>query len=441
MELLFSSNFLLPKMNKPIKKLSRKNLEALIQSFEIISSQLNPDEILKLVLAQISNLLNAEAGSIFLINDKNKELELKVATNLSQDQVKKIRVPIGKGLAGYVAEKDIIVNIKDAHKDDRFYSNIDHMTGFKTKNILTVPLKTSDKIVGVIQALNKKSGKFFSEEDEILLTEFARLVGLTLEKAWFLSQLIEKQAIETDLAIARRIQELLLPKNDLRVSNSVIKGFYKPATYISGDYYDFFLLNQNEILIVLGDVAGKGAQASLIMASVKAYLSAAIESSLDLITIANNLNKFLTKNTPHDKFVTIFLGLINLEKNKIQYINCGHEAGLIISMDNKIEYLHSNNIMMGVLENFEYISSEISFHDNSFLFIYTDGVTEANDKMDNRFGNDKLIEILLNNSKQPMKIFDELPSSIAKFTEENTQFDDITFIAVIRGEQLLEGLS
>lgn len=424
-------------MNKAIQKLSRKNLEALIEAFEYISSPLNPDEILKLVLEQISNLLNAEAGSIFLINEKTQNLELKVATNLSQEEIEKIKVPIGKGLAGYVAEHDKLVNIKDVDKDDRFYSNIDSITGFKTKNILTVPLKTSEKLVGVIQALNKRNGQSFSEEDEILLTEFSRLVGLTLEKAWFLSQLIEKQTIEADLQIASKIQESLLPKEAFQLNDVLIKGFYKPAKYISGDYYDFFVLNDNEILIVLGDVAGKGAQASLIMASVKAYLSAAIESHLNFTTIANNLNKFLAQNTPFDKFITIFLGLIKLKENKIIYINSGHEPGMIVSYDGNFIQLHSNNIMMGVLEDFEYIPSEQDFPNNSFLFIYTDGVTEANDICDNRFGNERLNEIILKNFQNPLKIFNELPEAISQFSTGKEQFDDITFLMVIRGKSFI----
>ncbi len=419
-------------MNQAIKKLSRKNLEALIEAFEYISSQLNPDEVLKLVLEQISQLLDAEAGSIFLINEKTEKLELKVATNLSKKEIEKIKVPLGQGLAGFVAAKNQLVNITDVSKDERFYSHIDSITGFKTKNILTVPLKTSEKIVGVIQALNKKNGDHFSEEDEILLTEFARLVGLTLEKVWFLSQLIEKQTIETDLKIASKIQESLLPKNELKFNNVLIKGFYKPAKYISGDYFDFFIINENEVLIVLGDVAGKGAQASLIMASIKAYLSAAIESKLDFNIIANNLNKFLAFNTPFDKFVTLFLGLINFNENFVQYFNCGHEPGLIINSKKEIKYLPSNNIMMGVLDDFEYIPSSLAFDNDSFLFIYTDGVTEANNKNNERFGTENLINILLDNYKNPLKIFEILPESINKFSDGLDQFDDITFLMVIR---------
>lgn len=424
-------------MNSLTHKLSRKSLEALIQAFEYISSPLNPDEVLKLVLEQISNLLNAEAGSIFLLNQKTKQLELKVATNLTKEEIEKIKVPYGKGLAGFVAETDQVINIHDVSKDERFYSNIDLLTGFKTRNILTVPLKSSDKIIGVIQALNKKNNHHFSEEDEFLLVEFARLVGLTLEKAWLHSQLIEKQSIETDLKIASQIQESLLPKKEIHIKDIYVKGYYKPARYISGDYYDYFLINDDDLLIVFGDVAGKGAQASLIMASVKAYLSSAIESKIDFVSMSNNLNRFLAKNTPLDKFITIFLAMINFQKNEITYINSGHEPGFIISPDNELVKLNSNNLMMGILEDYEYIPSTVHFPENSFLFVYTDGVTESNNTDDERFGDQRLLEILLNNKNHPLKIFSELSDKIEKFAAGQPQFDDITMLMVINGERLI----
>jgi sigma-B regulation protein RsbU (phosphoserine phosphatase) len=93
--------------------------------------------------------------------------------------------------------------------------------------------------------------------------------------------------------------------------------------------------------------------------------------------------------------------------------------------------------MMGVLEDFEYIPTEQEFPNNSFLFIYTDGVTEANDKDDNRFGNERLNEIIEKNTKTPLKIFQELPDTIIQFANGKEQFDDITFIMVVRGDELI----
>lgn len=419
-------------MSEIIKQLPRKKLEALIKSFELISSPLNPQEILKLVLQEVSKLLDADAASIFLINEKKQELELKVATNLTEEEIQKIKVPIGKGIAGFVAEKNQLVNIKDVKKDKRFYPNIDSITGFISKNILTAPLKTQEKVIGVIQLLNKKNNYYFTREDEILLTEFSRLVGVTLEKAWLYNQLLEKQSLETDLKIASTIQDNLIPKKPLENEKIFIKGFYKPAKYISGDYFDYFQISKNKILLVLGDVAGKGAQASLIMASTKAFLSAAIEAKMDFIAMVNKLNKFLALNTPADKFLTVFLGIIDLSVNKITYINSGHESGIILTENGEKIELKSNNIVMGVLEDFELIPSEIDFSPDSFLFIYTDGITEAANNSMERFGNERLLEILYMNQDNPINLFEIIPREIEIFSEDREQLDDITFVLAIR---------
>lgn len=419
-------------MNHNIKILPREKLEALIRAFELISSSFNPEEVLKIVLEQISNLLDAEAGSIFLLNEKTNELHLKYATNLSDEERENIIVPLGKGLAGYVAETGKILNITDVKKDERFFAHIDSLTGFKTRNILTAPLKSADKTIGVLQALNKQNQSHFTYEDEILLLEFARLVGLTLEKVYLHAQLLEKQSIETDLTIANSIQNLMLPTSDLKVRNVHVSGFYKPAKYVGGDFYDYFQIDENKILVVLADVSGKGAQASLIMMSVKAYLSSAIESNLNFITISNKLNRFLATHTPLDKFITIFLGLIDLQNNKIEYINSGHEPALIITKSGEVIQLKSNNIVMGVLENFDFISNEMDFPDNSFLFIYSDGLTEAHNIKDEIFGFQKLTHILLENKDYPLSLFHKVPEKIIEHSTGREQFDDMTFLMVIR---------
>ncbi len=419
-------------MSQDIKTLPREKLEALIRAFELISSSFNPEEVLKIVLEQISKLLNAEAGSIFLLDERTNELQLKYATNLTNEEKKGITVPLGKGLAGYVAEKGEILNIKDVMEDNRFFSQIDEITGFKTRNILTVPLKNSEKIIGVLQALNKKNQSSFTEEDEILSMEFSRLVGLTLEKIYLHAQLLEKKSIETDLMIANSIQNLMLPSSDLIIKNTYIRGYYKPANYVGGDYYDYFQVDENKILVVLADVSGKGAQASLIMMSVKAYLSSAIESNLNFITISNKLNKFLAAHTPTDKFITIFLGLIDLQQNKIQYINSGHDPALIITNNGEVIELKSNNIVMGVLDDFEFISSETAFPNNSFLFTYSDGLTEAHNHSNQVFGFENLKKVLLENKNYPLNLFQILPEKIFEHASGREQFDDMTFLIVVR---------
>jgi sigma-B regulation protein RsbU (phosphoserine phosphatase) len=413
-----------------IEELSRKNLEALISAFETISSSLDSQEILNRVMEQACGLLGAEAASIFLIDKKSNTIDLKVATNLTEYQIKNIKVPIGSGLVGFVAKAGEIVNILDAQNDSRFYSKVDSETGFVTRSCLTLPFYIDNKIAGVLQILNKKNNSFFNKEDEILLKEFSRLVAITLDKAFLHTEVIEKKKWEFDLKLATTIQDKLLPFDELHTDNFSFRGFYKPAKFVSGDYFDYYKYSENEVFFTIGDVSGKGSQASLIMATAKAYLSASIQSNIPFIDMINNFNRFLAANTPAEKFITMFLGLINVQTGVVRYVNAGHEPPIIVRDMGRLEEISTSGLMMGIVENWNYKIESFQLNQNDFLFTYTDGVTEAIDINSNQFGVDRLKEILTHEALTPNNIFIALPEKLTTFTDKAEQSDDITFLMV-----------
>lgn len=413
-----------------LQELSRKNLEALTSAFETISSSLDSQEILNRVMDQACGLLNAEAASIFLVDEKSRTLNLKVATNLSEDQIKNIKVPIGSGLVGFVAQSGEIVNILDAQNDSRFYSKVDTETGFITRSCLTVPLLIDGKVSGVLQVLNKKNEPSFIHEDEILLKEFSRLVAVTLDKAFLHAEVVEKKKMEFDLKLATTIQDKLLPFDDLHTGKFSFRGFYKPAKFVGGDYFDYYKYSEDEVFFSIGDVSGKGSQASLIMATAKAYISASLESNTPFINMINNFNRFLAINTPAEKFITMFLGLINIKTGKVKYVNAGHEPLIIIRYSGQLEEISSTGLMMGIVENWNYKIDSFQLEQNDSIFIYTDGVTEASDINSNQFGMERLKDILKLEALTPTNIFKSLPESLSIFTDKAEQFDDITFLVI-----------
>ncbi|MFC2140033.1 GAF domain-containing protein, partial [Bacteroidota bacterium] len=176
-----------------MKRLSPLKLRGLINSYAVVSSSLNSNEILKHIMNETIKLLKAEAASIFLYDKEKNELHMKVSTNLNKRQINRIKVPFGKGIVGYVAETGKLVNITDMKNDPRFYDKVDKITRIKSRSSLTVPLHVENQLVGAAQVLNKKGRKSFDKEDEILLTEFARLACITLDKAWLHEQLIQKE--------------------------------------------------------------------------------------------------------------------------------------------------------------------------------------------------------------------------------------------------------
>ena len=237
-------------------------------------------------------------------------------------------------------------------------------------------------------------------------------------------------AIQYDLDIANLIQNKLLPETDLLFQGFRIKGYYKSAKSIGGDYYDYFPISEEEIFFAIGDVTGKGAQASILMASVKSFLAAALNSNNSLDKIAFLLNNFFYQNSPPDKFVTLFLGIINVKSGKLTYINAGHELPVVIRSDRKLEELMSTGLLLGALNNIHYEASEVFLNSGDMLFAYTDGVTEAKGQNNKLFGGDRLKEVLSNVDNDYPGYFTIIPDEIKKFTENNDQSDDIAFILI-----------
>lgn len=409
-----------------MKKISTKRLQAILNAVSIVSSAMDSDDILQHILQQLTLLLNADAASIFLINEATHTLDMKIATNLSKEQINSIKLPLGKGLVGCAAMTGELINSKNAKKDKRFYNSIDKQTGLSTNSILTVPLKIDSKIVGAGQVLNKKNHRSFTKEDELVIIEFAKLASIVLNKALMHKEIIAKKIMESDLRVALKIQKQLLPQKDLKVGNFSFKGFYKPAKFIGGDYYDFLLLKDNQIFFTIADVTGKGVQASLIMASFRTYLYSLLETTQNLNFIANNLNKFFYKYYPEDMLITCFLGIVDTTTGIITYINCGHENPRLVRANGNIETLESNATIIGAFDFSTFESNQNTLQINDFIFFFTDGIPDSIDIHENRFSTDTLELTLKELRNDPNLILDKIYEKILQFSSGTYQVDDIT---------------
>ncbi len=160
-----------------------ERLEHLIDLTKQINSTLELDKLLDNMLQISTDMLQAEAGSILLLDEDKDELIFAAATGTKKDKLKDIRVPVGEGIAGWVARENKSVLVADAQNDPRFFKKVDQKTSFKTTSIIAVPLLTKDKLIGVVEVLNKKDNQFFNEEDKSLLEAFANQAAVAIENA------------------------------------------------------------------------------------------------------------------------------------------------------------------------------------------------------------------------------------------------------------------
>lgn len=168
-----------------------RNLTALSEVSAIITSSLELKEVLKSIMEMATKLMKAEASSLMLIDEKTQELVFEEALGEKEEKVKKIKLRIGEGIAGYVAKFGIPLLISDAYSDPRFNPEVDKFTGFRTKSILCVPLKIKDKIIGVVEVLNRIDKKSFDEDDKELFSALANHAAIAIENARLYKELRE----------------------------------------------------------------------------------------------------------------------------------------------------------------------------------------------------------------------------------------------------------
>ena len=178
----------LPKILHEKENIIQK-LESLIQTSQIITSSLKRKKVIKSVIKLACDMLQSETASVLLIDEATNELVFDFSTDLNANQQQKIRVPIGKGISGFVAQTGQSVNIKDVSKDSRWYADVDQKSGFETHSLLCVPLKFQDKIIGTAQVLNKVDESVFTQFDQKLLEAFAAQAAIAIQNARLFEEL------------------------------------------------------------------------------------------------------------------------------------------------------------------------------------------------------------------------------------------------------------
>jgi two-component system cell cycle sensor histidine kinase/response regulator CckA len=175
------------------KLLDSEKLGAAIEMGSIVNSTLNLAEVLALIMRHVNQVTNSAASTLMLIDDTTRELVFSLPTGPKADKLTDIRMPSGKGIAGWVAEDEQPISVPNAKKDPRFYPEIDRISGFETKSVLCVPLKAKTKLIGVLEAINKADGSPFTEEDELLLSVFAYQAAMAIENARLYGELRESE--------------------------------------------------------------------------------------------------------------------------------------------------------------------------------------------------------------------------------------------------------
>lgn len=399
-----------------------------------ISQKKSLPMLLQEIMEESKNVLHAEASSLLLYDADKQKLGFQVATGDKGKMIEKFTIPLGRGLAGWVAKHRTPLNVADCYKDSRFDPRFDKKSHFTSKSLLCVPLVRENKLIGVMQVINKRGGEPFDDIDMHIFETLAAQCAIAIENAQLVEKQLEAELIKIELETARAIQENLLPKKLPEYTDVSIGAKLVAADQVGGDYFNVLRLNDHESLFMIADVSGKGIPAALIVSTIHSCLQTFLhmnQQHFDLMGFVYNLNAVLIESTTSDKFATCWFGMYDHRDKIMTSVNCGHNPPFIFRQGEKnLIALEAGTIFLGGIK--VPIANElINIRPNDVLLVYTDGVTEAWNKKQDMYEEERMQRIIRENiSKSPADMVIALFEDIYRHIGKTKQSDDITCLIV-----------
>lgn len=413
----------------PNDKMARA-LVALLELSKALSSEVDLDSLLRVIVENASSVVEADRTSIFVYDSSRERLWSRVAQGLDSEV---IELPVGVGIAGDVAKTRALANIRDVYADPRFNPAVDQRTGYRTRSIICVPVMTSDgRLLGVIQSVNKLTSDHFDDGDESLMRAIASHVAVAIERARLTEVYLQNERLEQALRLANEIQMRMLPRGSAASTNGTFElhAHLRAAREVGGDLYDFFWDN-NRLYFCIGDVSGKGVGAALVMAVTKTLFRANAALQDDPATVLEAMSARLYEETDPSMFVTAFCGYLDLSNGRLRFANAGHDRPILLSAQPPYAIESKPGLPLGVFPSFKYVTTETTISKGDALFLYTDGVSEATRNGEELFGMERVYEILAScGTGQPDLVVGTMLSALDRFVEGGEQADDITMMCI-----------
>jgi sigma-B regulation protein RsbU (phosphoserine phosphatase) len=256
------------------------------------------------------------------------------------------------------------------------------------------------------------------------------VVVVALENKKLFSQRIQSERFRREMELAVEVQNMLVPLRTYKDAAVELDARYLPHQNIGGDYVDFIRLNEDEFLWCIADVSGKGISAALLMANFQASLHAWATVESDLTNIMERLNKIVLSNTKGERFITVFLAKYNQKTRLLNYVNAGHNPTILYSKGEAI-HLKLGSTMIGVFDELPFINQgEIDIEPGTFIFNYTDGVTDYDSTGPKLWDEEKLFDFLLQNGELSPAKYNQLLLDHVNAVTKGKAIDDITLLTM-----------
>ena len=388
------------------------------------------DTMLSEVVNASREVLNADRATVFLFDEQNDELVVRVGTGLEQ-----IRIPADKGIVGESAQTRQIINVPDCYADARFNRAIDKQTGYRSRCMLTIPLiGYEESLVGVLQILNKNEG-VFDENDEFVAQALAAQAAVVLHRAKITEQIIASERLDREISVARDVQMGTLPKDMPQIEGYEFGGAFSPTDQTGGDLYDFVPLGPDRLFMLMGDATGHGIGPALSATQVRAMLRVALrlQSSLDDAFI--HINDQLCEDLPDDRFVTGFFGLLDAATHSVRFHSGGQGPIMHFQADmGEYDWHPATTFPLGYMPHTELDAPHVAvLEPGDVLGLISDGIYEYENEEGVQFGRRGVMRVLdANPDAGAQQLVDLIMDAAREHGGSAPQADDITIVLARR---------
>jgi sigma-B regulation protein RsbU (phosphoserine phosphatase) len=240
---------------------------------------------------------------------------------------------------------------------------------------------------------------------------------------------LEQEVMKKELELAAQMQSMLIPKDFPEDPRLDVSGVYLPHRDIGGDYYDFTQLGDNRFAVCMGDISGKGVAAGLLMSNFQANLRMVITKEYRLDELVHLLNIKVAEITKGEKYITFFIGIMDFERRKLQFVNAGHNPAILVTTSG-IELLKRGSTFLGMFDELPFVNvGEVEVEPDSLLFTYTDGLTDLRNPEGEMFEDERLEEFVQRNAHLGPDEFNEyLLKVINDYKQDEQYVDDVSLL-------------
>ncbi|MBL8118766.1 MAG: SpoIIE family protein phosphatase [Anaerolineae bacterium] len=410
-------------------KLTAEHLTTLYEISMTMNSNLEFNAALNNVIDAMMLATRAERGVLMGLDESTGELRLLGARGVS-----------GESLAQEEAYSTTIVNQVVATRQPLLTNNamFDNritpgqsiiMRGLRA--ILCAPMLVQDRLVGVVYVDTSMRSGNFTEADRDLLSAIANQAGITLENARLYAVAVEKGRLEHELQLAREIQQGLLPRQKPHLAGYELEAVWQSAREMAGDFYDYFMLNDESFGVVIADVSDKGAPSALFMAVARTMIRSYAFAGLPPRETLSQTNDLILEDAESGMFVTVYHSVFYKDGRGI-HINAGHNPPLVYhSATRTASYLSRGGRAIGWFPDNPLLEVEFALQPGDLIVYYTDGLTDAEDPQGESFGESRLADLVAQSGDcSAAEVVQRILDGVADFGQGVAPFDDLTLVVV-----------